>query len=123
MKVEVWKCDGCGKILEKKSQVYRIKIESLPFKTMGDPEGRDEIIPLNLDFCYACARDLYKTLKKLSKKRIEADFSGRITIKCKCGAEVYLDYNSDDFREEGDVLKRCPNCGKKYIIGIDVGEG
>ncbi len=79
MEVTVWKCDGCGKIIDRKSDVYRIKLESLPFRVMGDPEARLEVNTIDLDFCYSCALKLIDTLKKIAEGKNETRRIQRIS--------------------------------------------
>lgn len=63
--VKVWKCDSCGKLMEKKSEVYVLDLKSLPFKVMGDPEARDEVNIVELHFCKKCAMDILNSLKRI----------------------------------------------------------
>lgn len=63
--VKVWKCDGCGKLIEKKSDVYVLNLKSLPFKVTGDPEARDETNTIELHFCQKCAKNIMESLKKI----------------------------------------------------------
>jgi len=63
--VKVWKCDSCGKLIEKKSDVYVLNLKSLPFKVLGDPEARDEVNTIELHFCQKCAKDVTESLRKI----------------------------------------------------------
>jgi len=61
------KCDGCEKIITKKSDVYKIELKSLPFKVMGNPEAEDEVNTIELHFCSTCAKKLIQTLEKIAE--------------------------------------------------------
>lgn len=63
--VEAWKCDGCGKLIEIKSEVYKLKLSSLPFRDMSDPECIEQVNEIELHFCRTCAKDLLNTLKRI----------------------------------------------------------
>ena len=71
--VKVWKCDSCGKLIEKKSDVYVLNLKSLPFKVTGDPEARDEVNTVELHFCQKCAKNIIESLRK-----IESMLRGRV---------------------------------------------
>lgn len=62
MEIKVWKCDGCGKLLEKREDVYPLVLQSLPYKVCGEDETNE--IPLH--FCESCARNLIKTVRMLA---------------------------------------------------------
>ena len=72
--VKLWKCDGCGKLIEKKSDVYVLNLKSLPFKVMGDPEAKDEINTIELHFCQKCAKNIIESLR-----RIESTLGDRVS--------------------------------------------
>jgi len=71
--VKVWKCDSCGKLIEKKRDVYVLNLKSLPFKVIGDPEAEDEINVIELHFCQKCAESIVESLRK-----IESMLRGRV---------------------------------------------
>jgi len=71
--VKAWKCDSCGKLIEKKSDVYVLNLKSLPFKILGDPGAEDEINVIELHFCQECARNIVESLR-----RIESTLGGRV---------------------------------------------
>jgi len=62
-KIEVIKCDGCGKILEEKSEIYHLCLETDRF--WDGVEMNTNIV--RLDFCYSCAKNIKKTLEKIAK--------------------------------------------------------
>ena len=68
MKVEVYKCDGCGKLIEKETDVWVLKLEQL----VGyiDPASSRENKPLekHLHFCPVCAAFLKDVLKAIYEK-------------------------------------------------------
>lgn len=68
MKVEVWKCNGCGRLIEKRSEVYGISLHSLPFYVLGDPECEREMKKIELHFCGKCAKNLLNTLKVIAER-------------------------------------------------------
>ena len=61
---EVIVCDGCGKILEKTSQIYKIYLKTDKFWNGVDTDRN----VIYLDFCYTCARDIKNTLEKIAKR-------------------------------------------------------
>jgi len=71
--IKVWKCDSCGKLIERRSEVYVLNLKSLPFKVVGDPAAEYETNEIELHFCYNCAKNIAETIKKL-----EATLRGRI---------------------------------------------
>ena len=62
-KIEVVKCDGCGKILEKTSEIYHLHLKTDRF---WDGVEMDTNV-IRLDFCYTCAINIKKTLEKIAK--------------------------------------------------------
>jgi len=64
MKKEVTICDGCGKILAKTNEIYHFCLKTDKFWSGADMDN----IEMNLDFCYACARQLKDTMQKIAMK-------------------------------------------------------
>jgi len=73
MKVEVYKCDGCGKLIEKETDVWVLRLEQL----VGyiDPASGRENKPLekHLHFCPACAAFLKDVLKAIYERLTQED--------------------------------------------------
>ena len=64
MKKEVTICDGCGKVLEKPSEIYHLRLESDRF--WDGVETTNKVI--YLDFCYVCAKKIKETLEKIAER-------------------------------------------------------
>jgi len=66
-KVDVWKCDGCGKLMERESDVYRLDL-----KTCRSWNGTDsDYLEKRLGFCSGCANQVKKSLETIEKKLLE----------------------------------------------------
>lgn len=63
MKKQVIVCDGCGKILERKHQIYKLYLKTDKF---WDGVGSD-YLTTELHFCENCARDVKKVLEEIAK--------------------------------------------------------
>ena len=63
-KKEVVVCDGCGKIIEKRSERYKLYLKSDRF--WNGIENVENV--LALDFCYACALKIKETLERIAKE-------------------------------------------------------
>jgi len=61
-KVTVYRCDGCGRIVENPIDLYTITLTNV-----GMPE--DQEMALELQFCYECSADLINTLKRIAECR------------------------------------------------------
>ena len=69
MKKEVVVCDGCGKILEKTSEVYHLCLKTDKFWSGADMDYN----VIQLDFCSTCARQIKDILVKIYEKLQEED--------------------------------------------------
>ena len=70
-KKEVIICDGCGKIIERTRDCYKLYLKTDKFW-----DGIDyDYNLIELDFCYACARHIKETLEKIAK-RLEEEKRG-----------------------------------------------
>ena len=63
-KKEVIICDGCGKIIEKTSEHYKLNLKTDKF---WDGVEFDYNL-ISLDFCPACAMQIKETLQKIARK-------------------------------------------------------
>jgi len=61
---EVVKCDGCGKIIEKTSECYKLCLKTDRF--WNGVEMVNNVI--QLDFCPVCARGIKKSLEKIAER-------------------------------------------------------
>jgi len=59
----VIKCDGCGKIIERTSECYKLALKTDKF---WDGVEMDYNL-IQLDFCPICARGIKKSLEKIAK--------------------------------------------------------
>jgi len=57
-------CDGCGKTLEKTSEIYHLELRTDKF---WDGVENDYNFIL-LDFCRDCAKDIKNSLKKIAEE-------------------------------------------------------
>jgi len=56
-------CDGCGKVIEKTSECYKLSLKTDKFWDGVDMERN----LIHLDFCPICARSVKETLRKIAK--------------------------------------------------------
>ncbi|MGE4358030.1 MAG: hypothetical protein AB7E08_05735 [Candidatus Omnitrophota bacterium] len=64
MRVYVTKCDGCGKELNRTSEIYKLYLKTDRFWDGVD----NDCLTVNLDFCKYCAMTIKDTLTKIVKK-------------------------------------------------------
>jgi len=60
---EVIKCDGCGRIIERASERYKLALKSDEFWNVVEKDYN----LIQLDFCYICAVHIRETLDKIAK--------------------------------------------------------
>lgn len=61
-KIEVTKCDGCGKLIEDSKDAYHLKLEGDEY---WDIEGATRISK-DLHFCWRCAQNIKTQLEKIA---------------------------------------------------------
>jgi DNA-directed RNA polymerase subunit N (RpoN/RPB10) len=65
MKIEVVKCDGCGKLIEDDKEAYQIRLEGREYYTgPGNSDYGQSVMELH--FCWRCARNIKSTLEKIA---------------------------------------------------------
>ena len=64
MKVELTKCDGCSKVLERKQDIYRIYLTTDRFWDGAEMDTLTE----RLEFCRACALDIKTVLVDIANE-------------------------------------------------------
>lgn len=57
-------CDGCGKHLEKTSQIYRLKLTTDRFWDGVESTWLEK----NLDFCWRCAEEVKNALIRIANR-------------------------------------------------------
>ena len=62
-KITVYKCNGCGNIVEHASEVFRIELHSRGTYWDGVESNTQKI---DNDFCEKCAKDVKKSLRKIA---------------------------------------------------------
>lgn len=67
MKVEVFKCDGCGKLIESGTRAFRMKLEGDEWYTgPGNSDYSQHVYDLH--FCDGCARGIKRSLELISER-------------------------------------------------------
>ena len=68
MKVEVYKCDGCGRLIEKATDVWVLRLEQLG-GYIDPASGRtDPPLEKHLHFCRDCANQIKRALRVIAEK-------------------------------------------------------
>lgn len=62
MKVEVIKCDGCGKLIEDRKEAYHLRLEGEEFFVV---DGYEKLTK-DLHFCWRCAQNIKSSLEKIA---------------------------------------------------------
>jgi len=61
-KIEVTKCDGCGKLIEDPKEAYQLRLEGEEFFVV---DGYEKLTK-NLHFCWRCAQNIKTQLEKIA---------------------------------------------------------
>jgi|Deesub1362A_J573_1020465.scaffolds.fasta_scaffold00330_41 hypothetical protein len=69
MKVEVWKCDSCGKLMEKPGDVYTVTFKSLPYSVYDGHRWEEQVDKIVLHFCERCVRGFKNVIQDIIKEK------------------------------------------------------
>ncbi|MDI3310947.1 MAG: hypothetical protein QJR05_05900 [Thermoanaerobacterium sp.] len=62
-------CDGCGKMLEKAKDIYRLYLQTNAFWDGTETTYLEE----RLEFCWDCTRNIKNALEKIAKREVNGN--------------------------------------------------